>query len=389
MYTARLTTDVFPAASRADTCRMRSPSGKSATRRKQVGPRVSRARLWQRPCTREALGLAAVANRCRDALNPGIVRRRDGHVRLSRSSAHPPPARERAVQRDRWWDRVVDGHLDCLGVDRCSGEALVRAADDQLVDSGRALWGAEGHWPAAVVECGRVAVLPVRQAHDRGSARQRSEERAPTAVVSRQSTRPAHRGDRRSGWRPERVPGVVETRVGPADQTVADASGVAASRWARFVGPAGIPERRPGGAAEAEQPCGVARNNGVRTGRRGLRAPPSARQRRPRQPRRANRSVVRGLDVTLVICATVQENVTMLSSPAARQPSPPTRRLTRDKCASSTRIKAAICEKRTATFASQAAQETGLGRGRDAKRRRLSGVQWSEPGGPTSGLTTG
>src|SRR5215208_7216072 len=89
-----------------------------------------------------------------NAADARIVGGGNANPRSTDRSAHPLPTGQRAVQRDRWWDRVVDCHLQHVGVDRCSGEALGGAADDQLIDSGRAGWRAEGHWPAAVVECG-------------------------------------------------------------------------------------------------------------------------------------------------------------------------------------------------------------------------------------------
>jgi hypothetical protein len=245
------------------------PVRQVADGRKCAAAYLTRTGLGSGPVACEFRTVASPSDLGLDASDAGVVYCCDRNLYGPAPPAHPLSAGERTVKRDRWWGGVVDGYLHYVGVYRCSGGALGRGAEDQLVDSRRAFWCAKRHGPATVVEPGRGARLAVHQSHNRRPARECSDPCRPTAVVACHPTPPAHGSDRGSGWRHERVAGVVESRVGPADQAVADACRRAASRWARGIRAAGISERRPGGAAVAEQSCGIARNNRVWTRRGG------------------------------------------------------------------------------------------------------------------------
>ena len=256
----------FPAASVAETVKEWRPSEKSPIRESSLAHLV-RAGPRLREVARKRLRLCPRANRRCDVADPGLSRAATTRLRLRNSPAHPLPARQRATQRNRRRDRVVHRHLQNVSVHRCSGMTLGSAAEDQLLHAGRALRRGERHGPAAVVESRRVAVLAVRQSHDRRSAGHRSEEGCPTAAVPCHPPRPAHVGDRRSRRCREGVAGVVVAAVSRADQAITDARGRAASGWAGCIRIPGVAERCPRGAAVSEQRCGVAREDRVRTRR--------------------------------------------------------------------------------------------------------------------------
>ena len=122
----------FPAASVAETAREWRPSGRSPmgsshlTRLVRARPRL-RAVAWVD--SDRVRGPSDDVTSRTPALSSGYRRRW-----VADPPAHPLPARQRPVQRDRRWDRVVDCDLHYVGVDRCPGLALGRAADHQLVD---------------------------------------------------------------------------------------------------------------------------------------------------------------------------------------------------------------------------------------------------------------
>ena len=83
------------------------------------------------------------------------------------------------------------------------------------------------------------------------------------------SASPSEAGDRRSGWRRERVAGVTEADVRALGQPVAHSGGWASVRGARLVRRPGVPEWNPGGRVVAEGGGRVARHDRVLAGDRG------------------------------------------------------------------------------------------------------------------------
>ena len=158
-----------------------------------------------------------------------------------------------------------------VGVDRCSG-GHCGAPQNTSCSTVVVPPGLRSSVAAAVVEGACVAVLAVRQTH-RAARRSGSlgPDVPPAAVVARHYGRPSAPSDRGARWCGERMARVVEPRVGlPISRLLTPRSIRLRLSTASQALPA-FPNGCPGCAAVPEQPCGVARNNGVRTSHRGLR----------------------------------------------------------------------------------------------------------------------